>query len=1041
MTARAKSGWFVTTVTLVSALVVAPRFVSAEWPFPSQRSQARGIMDATGIKGGLVVHVGCGDGHLTAALHANDRYLVHGLDADPANIETARTHIRSLGLYGKVSVDLFDGRRMPYTDNLVNLVVAERLGEVPIAEVMRVLAPGGVAYVASDGKWTKTVKPWPKEIDQWTHHCHGPDGNPVAQDRVVGPPKQLQWIAGPKWLRAHDTDSSIAALVTAGGRIFYMVDEAPISLPGDNGLPDRWSLAARDAFNGVLLWNIPVHEWGWRQWKDTWFKSRNDNFPINLHRRVVAVGDRVYTTLGYRARVSQLDAATGEIVRRYDGTEGTREIIFQNDQLILTVPGREGIKVVVLDPITGNVVWETDDVYAGTSTERHKLKVELDPVLNAAADDDVVCFMDGQHVVCLDRDTGTTRWRTLPESKSPALWAGTLIVNNGVILCAQPLMLTALSADDGRKLWSRPIGQFQGLWFSWKDVFVIDDLVWTWSPERGYRNNPAAVNGYDLKTGKLNKQVPVGNIFNVDHHHRCYRNKATLRYIIASRRGAEFVDLQEGKHTVHNWVRGTCHLGMMPANGLLYKPPDPCKCYLNEKLSGFCALAPAFSTNGPPDTFSGRPRMERGPAYGKRDGARAGPHDWTTFRADPARSGSTSAQVPSDLVHRWNVDLGGKLSAPVVIGDKLFVAAVDAHTIHALDAASGRHLWEYTAGGRIDSPPTYYHGTLLFGSADGRVTCVRASDGLLAWRFRAAPRERLIGACGQIESAWPVHGSVLVHNGIVYFAAGRSSYFDRGIELYGLDPITGKTLYHTSLKGPHVDLSDEGWYTQYKAAWGPGFLADILQVSDPFICMRNKTFDYELDDGGATGRVHAMGGFLDNTYFQRAYWYYGASLDGSSYQEQARPRITESQISIALSQLLVHDESTVYGIRMFDSMKLLNAQNYFVPGKKGYLLFAAGKGKNTHTWSCRVPIRVNAMVASPGQLTIAGPPDTVDPEDPLGAFEDREGGVLWTVSADNGNKLAEYKLDSPPVFNGMVAANGRLHLSLKGGNVLCLASK
>ena len=37
---------------------------------------------ASGITGGLVVHVGCGDGEETARLRLNDRFLVHGLDID-----------------------------------------------------------------------------------------------------------------------------------------------------------------------------------------------------------------------------------------------------------------------------------------------------------------------------------------------------------------------------------------------------------------------------------------------------------------------------------------------------------------------------------------------------------------------------------------------------------------------------------------------------------------------------------------------------------------------------------------------------------------------------------------------------------------------------------------------------------------------------------------------------------------------------------------------------------------------------------------------
>ena len=40
-----------------------------------------------------------------------------------------------------------DGERLPYTDNLVNLIVADNLGKLSMSEVMRVLAPNGVALI------------------------------------------------------------------------------------------------------------------------------------------------------------------------------------------------------------------------------------------------------------------------------------------------------------------------------------------------------------------------------------------------------------------------------------------------------------------------------------------------------------------------------------------------------------------------------------------------------------------------------------------------------------------------------------------------------------------------------------------------------------------------------------------------------------------------------------------------------------------------------------------------------------------------------
>ena len=85
------------------------------------------ILEQSKVHGGLIIHLGCGDGRLTAALGAGGPYIVQGLDTDPENVAAARAHIKSEGPYGNVSADVFDGRHLPYVDNLVNLIVAECL--------------------------------------------------------------------------------------------------------------------------------------------------------------------------------------------------------------------------------------------------------------------------------------------------------------------------------------------------------------------------------------------------------------------------------------------------------------------------------------------------------------------------------------------------------------------------------------------------------------------------------------------------------------------------------------------------------------------------------------------------------------------------------------------------------------------------------------------------------------------------------------------------------------------------------------------------
>jgi len=47
------------------------------------------------------------------------------------------------------------------------------------------------------------------------------------------------------------------------------------------------------------------------------------------------------------------------------------------------------------------------------------------------------------------------------------------------------------------------------------------------------------------------------------------------------------------------------------------------------------------------------------------------------------------------------------------------------------------------------------------------------------------------------------------------------------------------------------------------------------------------------------------------------------------------------------------------------------------------------------------------------------------------------GALLWVVCADDGKRLAEYKLDALPVWDGLAVANGKLFISLKDGTVVC----
>jgi outer membrane protein assembly factor BamB len=1030
--------------------------------------------------------------------------MVHGLDTDAENVRAARKHIQSLGIYGDVSVDRFDGKRLPYIDNLVNILVARDLGDVPMNEVMRVLTPNGVAYVGQDGRWNVTTKPRPEEMDEWTHYLHDATNNAVSHDTLVGPLRHLQWIGSPRYSRHHDHMSAASAMVSAGGRLFYIFDHAsPMSIQ----LPSQWELVARDAFNGTVLWRRPIEAWHTQMFK---LKSG----PAQLTRRLVAAGNRVYATLGLESPVTLLDAATGKTVRTYAGTEKTEEIILSDGTLFLLIndsplrqPPRpqelnyvfaEGPRrILAVDAESGRVLWN--------QAQSNVLPLSL------TVDSRRVLFADGEKVVCLRRSDGQKLWQSEPLSRRkeiPTFFGPTLVIYGNVVLFSGGSdkadernrgggtnTMYALAADTGRTLWTaeHPPSGYK----SAEDILVVDGLVWT--PSTTMSSDSGVMIGRDPQTGKVEKEF-LPDVETHWFHHRCHRAKATDKYLLTSRTGIEFVDPKTEHWECHHWVRGACLYGIMPANGLIYNPPHPCACYLESKLYGFNALASTSPSRQVPSQVPEAGRLERGPAYagvGSQGSGVGSSADWPTHRHDAARSGYTETAVPARLKQAWQTELGGRLSGVVVAGGKVFLASIDTHTVHALDAKSGEAVWSYTTGGRVDSPPTIHEGRVLFGSADGYVYCLRASDGALAWRFRAAPVDRRMGVFEQLESVWPVHGSVLLRDGELWCVAGRSMFVDGGLRLLRLNPETGRLIAERVLddKDP---ASGKNLQVRLVGLNMPVALPDVLSYDGKYVYMRSQRFDREgvrqeievptLDVSQQFGEGRHMfcpTGFLDDVWWHRSYWVYGrvwkSGAGGYSQAGRATPA----------GRPMVFNDTTIYGYgRKPQYYRWTTPMEYQLfatakqpqrgggakaePPQKSQAkqparrkMQAAAKKKRTTArrppasritldWTEDVPVLVRAMVLADKTLFIAGPPDVLDEEQSLlafdqayvqkqiarqaAAFEGAEGAHLWAVSTTDGTKLAEYELESVPVFDGMAAAGGRLYMSTTEGKVICFGA-
>jgi hypothetical protein len=466
--------------------------------------------------------------------------------------------------------------------------------------------------------------------------------------------------------------------------------------------------------------------------------------------------------------------------------------------------------------------------------------------------------------------------------------------------------------------------------------------------------------------------------------------------------------------------------------------------------------------------------------------------DWPTHRHDAARSGATTAQVQLPLSDQWRVKLPGRLTAPVVADGQVYVASQDTHAVHALNAEDGGAAWSFVAGGRVDSPPTVYRGLVIFGAADGRVYCLRASDGALVWRFAAAPQDMRLVSYGRVESVWPVHGSVLVHDGCIYCVAGRSTFLDGGLRFYRLDPATGRVIsekvFHDQ-QNPQQDV---------KVLNMPTASTDILSADGQRIYMLSQAFDREgnrlqtLDPScepldratmqvGEGAHLFSPTGFLDDDAWHRSYWVYGKAFSSGCNWWFRAGRYAPA------GRMMVFDKDHVYGFgrepglfvwshvlenHLFRAAK--RADEEAIASVKQWseeagrdAVFNRRVTRQTPVarrlapkldWSLQhPPVHARAIVLAADTLFVAGPPDVLDEdaafERPFAAeiqeskaqqdaaFEGRTGAVLMAIAKDNGKELHRLDLASPPVWDGMAVAGGRLFLATMDGSVVCMGGR
>ncbi|GAG07297.1 unnamed protein product, partial [marine sediment metagenome] len=272
-------------------------------------------------------------------------------------------------------------------------------------------------------------------------------------------------------------------------------------------------------------------------------------------------GGRLFALLSKFGPVTVLDAATGKRLMDYPGTEKAQGMRYLDGILLVRAGGN---RIIAIDVGSGNKLWQDDG--------------KIHAVM--AASNGKAYYLNGGRLVCCDLKNGREVWH-----KDEIAGVSQILLKENYLVMTVGKHIKAVEADSGNERWSVQGRTRTAFLVAGKKqypsrrsaLFIANNRVWL------------GLDSLDLATGKSMTPLDASDVHTPGHHPRCYPGKATVNYLLTPNRGVEFVSLTGKPNTQNDWLRGPCTFGVLPCNGLLYVPPNPCFCFPGVKLTGFNA--------------------------------------------------------------------------------------------------------------------------------------------------------------------------------------------------------------------------------------------------------------------------------------------------------------------------------------------------------------------------------------------------------------------------------------------------------------------
>jgi outer membrane protein assembly factor BamB len=256
-------------------------------------------------------------------------------------------------------------------------------------------------------------------------------------------------------------------------------------------------------------------------------------------------------------------------------------------------------------------------------------------------------------------------------------------------------------------------------------------------------------------------------------------------------------------------------------------------------------------------------------------------------------------------------------------------------------------------------------------------------------------------AYGLVESVWPATGSVLVHDGVAYVTAGRSTRSDGGIALVAFKPETGETVWARALGEDLANLNDVLSIQNGELAWHHHRLDP--KTGKPLAPVQPIQYHGSMIDGSW------LAGY--GTRFGRAFMLGKACSNMMAWNDKlvAMPGLAVPRVKVEIPK-----PEKLLGVKNPDDFK------------KEEILWGT-ELEPANPWA-----RICTMAVTGNAVLYAGPVYTYcDSSKFAGSF-------LWIKSAADGKKQQPtIKLDSPPAYDGLAVAGGRVYLSQQDGSLVC----